>query len=163
MGSSIPHVMPAADLSPVTEQPVKKCVNVISQPSIVEQFRHGLEETNEHVLQVMADWYGFLQMLEQNPQNYKEMCRDGDVESVITGLEESGKSLPRETWTAIGKVLRECDADTYEKFEEVDENVRACGALLREVSWTLSLLHLEKTPSTGPTYPIDEVIESLRR
>ena len=162
MGSAMMDVMPAGNLSSVTDRSVQEYMDVLSEPSIVKKTRQGFKETNERVLEVTADWYEFLQLLEQNPQNYKSMCRDGDVEEAIAGLEKTGKSMPTERWTAIGKFLKEFDTETYEKFKVVDENIRACSALLREVSWTLLLLHREHQPSTGPSYSIDEAIADLR-
>ena len=166
------------DMMSATYRPVRQFMDELSQPSreeeirqdmeeeiyqgLLKEMRQGLEETNEHVLKVIADWREFLQLLEQNPQNYKSMCRDGDVEKAIAGLEKTGKRTPSENWTSIGRLLSILDADTYEKFKVVDKNARICSALLREVSWNLLILDREHKPSTGPSYSIDEAIANLR-
>ena len=172
MGSAMMDVMSA------TYRPVQQFMDELSQPSIEEEIRQdkeeeirqsllkemrrGFEETNEHVLKVIADWRKFSQLLEQNPKNYKSMCRDGDVAKAIAGLEETGKRTPSENWTSIGRLLSKLDTNTYEKFKVVDKNARICSALLREVSWNLLILDREHKPSTGPSYSIDEAIADLR-
>ena len=162
MGVAVMDVSAARNSSSVTDGPVRQYMGALSEPSIVEEVCRGFETTNEHVLKTMAEWHEFLKLLEQNPKNYKSMCRDGDVEKAIAGLDEAGKNLPRESWSALGKLLQEYDTSMYERFKVVDDNVRAYGALLQEVSWTLLILHREKEPSTGKSYSVDEAIANLR-
>lgn len=162
MGTTVMDVKSVENLPFAIHRPIRQYMGGLSHPSNVKEIRLGFEETNKAILAVMADWYKFLQLLEQNPQNYKSMCRDGDVAATIEGLEEVGNNPPTEVWTSFGKLIKKFDTATYEKFKEVDENAKACRALLREVSWNLLLLDREHKPCTGGSYPIDEVIASLR-
>ncbi len=109
----------------------------------------------------MADWHKFLKLLEENPANYKSMCRDGEVKRAIAGLDEAGKTVRRETWLALGEKIKENHPGLYDKFKLVDENIVAFGALLQEVSWTLLILHREDQPSTGKSFSVDEAIADL--
>lgn len=111
----------------------------------------------------MSDWREFLKLLEKNPENYKSMCRYGDVERAIAGLDEAGKTVRRKTWLALGEKIEENHPGIYEKFKAVDENIEAYGALLREVSWTLLILHRENQPATGKSFSVDEAIADLWR
>ena len=130
--------------------------------AFVEEIYHGFETTNNCVLDVMTDWHEFLRLLEQNPKNYKSMCRDGDVERAITGLEEAGRTLRKESWIQLGKKIKKHLPKMHEKFQTVDENIEAFGALLQEVSWTLLILHRENQASTGRSLSIDEAVADLR-
>ena len=75
---------------PSREEEIRQDMEEEIYQGLLKEMRQGLKETNEHVLKVIAAWREFLQLLEQNPQNYKSMCRDGDVEKAIAGLEKTG-------------------------------------------------------------------------
>lgn len=130
----------------------------------IKNIYQGFELTNKTVLNAMTDWHEFLKRLEQKPENYKSMCRDGNVEGTITNLDKAGKTIRRESWVNLGETLRKDYKDypdIYRTFKMVDENVEAFCALLQEVSWNLLILHRENQPSKGRSFSIDEAIEDL--
>ncbi len=105
-----------------------------------EAFRN-LEETNAVVLATTAEWYEFLELLEQEPENYVKMCPNGDVERTIRGLEQFGRTVRKPNWISLGEDAKRNYPELHEKFKIVDDNLIAFEALLREVSWSLSILH----------------------
>ena len=160
MGSAVLDMPIAGKVSSQIDLSVRK----FSSRAIVEdaeEIYQGFKATNDVVRDNMSDWHEFLKLLEQKPENYVSMCRDGDVERTIAGLEEAGKTVRGESWIALGKLLKEHHAKMYKKFKVVDENIEAFGALLQEVSWNLLILHRENQASTGKSFAIDEAIADL--
>jgi hypothetical protein len=163
MGEAVMDVPVAVALSTLIDRSARKNMNALSHLSVVDQIYREFDATNQSVLDAMADWHKFLKLLEQNPANYKSMCRDGDVEGAIAGLDEAGKTLRKESWLNLGNTLKKHHPDLFRKFKAVDENIEAYGALLREVSWTLLILHRESQPGTGKSFSVDEAIADLWR
>ena len=161
MGVAVMDVPVAGELSSLIDRSAQKNLDALSRFSIIGEIYREFEATNKSVLDTMADWYKFLKLLEQNPEKYKSMCRDGDVEGAIAGLDEAGKTVRKGSWQTLGKTLKEHHPGIYEKFKVVDENIEAYGALLQEVSWTLLILHRENQASTGKSFSIDEAIADL--
>ncbi len=161
MGVAVMDVPVAGELSSLIDRSAQKNLDALSHFLIIGEIYREFEATNKSVLDAMADWYKFLKLLEQNPEKYKSMCRDGDVEGAIAGLDEAGKTVRKGSWQTLGKTLKEHHPGIYEKFKVVDENIEAYGALLQEVSWTLLILHRENQASTGKAFSIDEAIADL--
>ena len=163
MGVAVIDVPVAGEVSSLIDRSARENMDALSRSSIISEICRNFENTNDAVLNAMSDWREFLKLLEQNPENYKSMCRNGEVERAIAGLDEAGKTVRRESWLALGEEIRENYPGIYEKFKAVDENIEAYGALLQEVSWTLLILHREKQPATGKSFSVDEAIADLWR
>ena len=127
----------------------------------IEDMSRGFEITNKCLLDVMTDWHEFLEQLERNPKNYKGMCRDGDVEAAINGLDKASKTMRKKSWLDLGETIRKTHPDVYREFKVVDENVEAFCALLQEVSWNLLILHRENQPGTEEALSMEKAIEDL--
>ncbi|MDE3000276.1 MAG: hypothetical protein OXU79_14475 [Gemmatimonadota bacterium] len=163
MGVAVIDVPVAGTVSSLIDRSARENMVALSRSSILSKIYRNFEDTNDAVLNAMSDWREFLKLLEQNPGNYKSMCRNGDVERSIAGLDEAGKTVRRKTWLALGEKIKENHPGIYEKFKAVDENIEAYGALLQEVSWTLLILHRENQSATGKSFSVDEAIADLWR
>lgn len=106
-----------------------------------EEALRNLVETNAVVLATTAEWYKFLESLEQEPENYVKMCPNGDVERTIKGLEHFGRTVRKPNWIRLGEDTRRNYPELHEKFKIVDDNLIAFQALLSEICWSLSILH----------------------
>ena len=101
----------------------------------------NLEETNAVVLATTSEWYEFLKLLEEEPENYVKMCPNGDVERTIKGLEHFGRTVRKPNWIRLGEDTGRNYPELYEKFKIVDDNLIAFQALLSEICWSLTILH----------------------
>ena len=163
MGVAVMDVPVAGEVSSLIDRSARENMDALSRSSVLREIYRNFENTNDAVLNAMSDWREFLKLLEQNPGNYKSMCREGDVEKAIAGLDEAGKSVRRETWMDLGVKIKENHPGIYDKFKAVDENIEAYGALLQEVSWTLLILHRENQPATGKSISVDKAIADMWR
>ncbi len=161
MGVAVMDVPVAGEVSSLIDRSARENLDALSRTSILGEIFRNFENTNDVVLNAMANWREFLKLLEENPENYRSMCRDGDVERAIAGLNEAGKSVRRETWLALGQKIEVNHPGIYDKFKVVNENIEAYGALLQEVGWTLLVLHREDQTSTGKSFTVDEAIADL--
>ncbi|MDE2997466.1 MAG: hypothetical protein OXU79_00135 [Gemmatimonadota bacterium] len=119
----------------------KALIQQNQQQTAEEEAFRNLEETNAVVLATTAEWYEFLELLEQEPENYVKMCPNGDVERTIKGLEYFGRSVRKPNWISLGEDTKRSFPELHAKFKIVDDNLMAFETLLREVSWSLSMLH----------------------
>ena len=119
----------------------KALIQQREEQSAEEEALRNLEETNAVVLATTAEWYEFLELLEQKPENYVKVCPNGDVERTIRGLEQFGRSVRKPNWVSLGEDAKRNCPELHEKFKIVDDNLIAFVALLREISWSLSNLH----------------------
>ncbi|MCY3765073.1 MAG: hypothetical protein OXH06_06555 [Gemmatimonadetes bacterium] len=119
----------------------KALIQQNEHPTAEEEAFRNLDETNAVVLATTAEWYEFLELLEQKPENYVKMCPNGDVERTIKGLEQYGRTVRKPNWIRLGEDAKRNYPDLYKRFKIVDDNLKAFEALIREVSWSLSILH----------------------
>lgn len=119
----------------------KALIQQNEQQTAEEKAFRNLEETNAVVLATTAEWYEFLELLEQEPENYVKMCPNGDVERTIRGLEQFGQTVRKPNWIRLGEDTRRNYPELHEEFKIVDDNLIAFQTLLSEICWSLSILH----------------------
>ncbi len=119
-------------------------IRLNSGPAIVEgeeQARNALKAVDEVVNIAISEWSKDLLELEQNPQDYINLCLGGNVERSIKALDQLSHSLRSSDWIRLGELAKQYSPILYEPFKKVDDRLLVFITILQEISWNLSILH----------------------
>ena len=122
------------------------------------------DETGEFAIAEIAKLQNALERLEENPDNYLELCINEDAEATIEQIEqfeEKTRAL-RERYSSIAERHKEFST-TYLKISTVVDHLFDSIAMLQEIRWRIMILHSERQPASGEVYrSARDLIDSLR-
>ncbi len=120
----------------------------------VQDIRRAIDEINAVSLEKISDLQAALECLEETPEDYRSLCKDGDVETLIKQIEisEADEKKARKYITCSQKQLENTNAALAGKLREADGNLYDIVSLLQEIRWRIMILDRGEQPGSGKVY-----------
>lgn len=133
----------------------------VALKKFVEKVNTDLDNLNYDALEKISALHDALEYLEKTPQDYKALCKDGDVESLIKQIEtnEKEEKETRKDISSIAERLKGINPTIDKKLKEADENLYDIIALLQEIRWHLLIADAKNQP--GPDKVFNSVKDAL--